>query len=40
MAFRLKRGDRVQIVSGEHKGEEGKILRVKKKKETLQKRSE
>ncbi len=28
MAFRLKRGDMVQIVSGEHKGQTGKILRV------------
>lgn len=28
MALRLKKGDMVQIVSGEHKGQSGKILRV------------
>ena len=28
MALRLKKGDMIQIVSGEHKGQSGKILRV------------
>jgi len=28
MALRLKKGDMVQIVSGEHKGQSGKILKV------------
>ena len=28
MALRLKKGDMVQIVTGEHKGQTGKILRV------------
>lgn len=28
MAYRLKKGDNVQIVTGEHKGQTGKILKV------------
>lgn len=28
MALRLKKGDMIQIVSGEHKGQTGKILKV------------
>jgi len=28
MALRLRKGDMVQIVSGEHKGQTGKVLRV------------
>jgi len=28
MALRLKKGDMVQIVSGENKGQRGKILKV------------
>ena len=28
MAYRLKKGDTVQIITGEHKGQTGKILKV------------
>ncbi len=35
MALRLKTGDMVQIISGEHKGQTGKIHKVFSKKKTV-----
>jgi len=28
MAAKVRRGDRVEVISGEHKGQQGKVLRV------------
>jgi len=35
MAVRVRKGDRVEVTSGDHKGEQGKVLRVDSGKQTV-----
>lgn len=35
MAARIRMGDRVEVISGDHKGEQGKVLRLDPKKERV-----
>jgi large subunit ribosomal protein L24 len=35
MAARIRIGDRVEVISGDHKGEQGKVLRLDPKKERI-----